>query len=503
LGSRHTPRTLGETIVSSDNNFNLIRLVAAAAVVFGHSFWISRSHKGFADPMMSAFPFRELSGNLGVHAFFLISGILIAQSWCRTEKPVQFVTQRVARIFAALIVCLVFTAYVVGALGTTAPLRNYFASKPVHDYVLNNLWLTNVQWNIPTVFADGPYVQSMNGSLWSLVIEIRMYILVLVFGVLGLIGAQKRMATAATAAVLIALFLLYRPLFGHHLSTITDGIVPVFYFLGGVFVYAIRDVVAVRPTHVLLLLGAVFLAPAPAAHIVFHFFFGALVLWAGGLRSLADWVKIRNDFSYGIFLYGFPVQQLLALRFPGLNPYGLFVVAMAVVTVLAALSWFLIERPLLRAPRLIFGTGRKLAGDDQVGQGAARRHAAAALIAVLLCVAVPFGASKVAESRQRARVDAPNFNIVKYGPTATPRGAAFNVQPDGRSAIWVEVDAPVDPSAYVVLDGRKLESSPGKMGISAFVPAEMLKEPGVLKLSVEWFEVGRFMKSNTVDVVVH
>ncbi|CAA2107602.1 hypothetical protein VVAX_04315 [Variovorax paradoxus] len=489
-------------IASSDNNFNLIRLIAAAAVVFGHSFWISRAWQGFADPVSLAFPFRELSGNLGVHAFFLISGILIAQSWCRTENPVQFVTQRVARIFPALIVCLVFSAYVVGALGTTAPLRNYFASKPVHDYVLNNLSLTNVQWNIPTVFGDGPYVQGMNGSLWSLIIEIRMYILVLGFGLLGLISVQKRVAAAVTAAMLFALFLLYRPLFGHHLSTMSDGFVPVFYFLGGVFVYALRDVVAVRLKHVALLFLAIFLVPAPSAHIVFHFFFGALVLWVGGLRSLAARVKVQNDFSYGIFLYGFPVQQLLALRFPSLNPYGLFVVAMAVVTVLAALSWFFIERPLLRAPRLIFGSGRKLAGDDQVGKGPARRHAVAALAVVLLCVAVPFGASKLAESRQRARVDAPTFTIFRYGPTATPRGATFNVQPDGRSALWIEVDAPVDPSAYVVLNGRKLESSPGKMGISAFVPADMVKDPGVLKLSVEWFEIGRFMKSNTVEILV-
>ena len=502
MSSTQSARTLGDTIASSDNNFNLIRLVAAAAVVLGHSFWISRSFGGFTDPVTLAFPFGETSGNLGVHAFFLISGILITQSWCRAEKPVQFVTQRAARIFPALIVCLAFTAYVVGALGTTAPLRNYFGSKPVHDYVLNNVSLTNLQWDIPTVFADGPYLQGMNGSLWSLIIEVRMYIVVLVFGALGLIGTQKRVATAATAGTLIILFLLYRPLFGHHLSTNSDGIVPVFYFLGGIFAYATRDLIAVRLKHVLLLLAAVFLVPAPSAHVVFHFFFAALVLWMGGLRSLAARVHIQNDFSYGIYLYGFPVQQLLTLRFPGLNPYWLFAVAMVVATALAALSWFLIERPMLRAPRLMFGSGRKLAGDEQVGQGPARRHAVAALVAVLLCVAVPFAASKFAESRQRARVDASTFHIVRYGPMVTPRATPFNVQPNGRSALWVEVDAPVDASAYVLLDGKRLESNPGKMGISAFVPVEMLRSPGVLKLSVEWFEIGRFMRSETVDIIV-
>lgn len=181
-------RSLADTIARSDNNFNVIRLIAASAVIFGHSFSLSLSGQDFTGPTTRLLPFFERSGNLGVYAFFLISGILVTQSWCRGESALKFATQRVARIYPALLLCLVFTAYVIGPLGTASPLRAYFGSKPVHDYILNNLALTNPQWSIPTVFVGTHYLQAMNGSLWSLVVEARMYIVVFAFGVIGLLS---------------------------------------------------------------------------------------------------------------------------------------------------------------------------------------------------------------------------------------------------------------------------------------------------------------------------
>jgi peptidoglycan/LPS O-acetylase OafA/YrhL len=98
------PQKLADILVRGKNNFDLIRLIATVAFIFGHSFYIFPTG-GFQEPVMMLLE-KNLSGTLAVGAFFFISGILICQSFCRSNTPIRFVVMRVARTYPGVIVCL-------------------------------------------------------------------------------------------------------------------------------------------------------------------------------------------------------------------------------------------------------------------------------------------------------------------------------------------------------------------------------------------------------------
>src|SRR5690606_32522939 len=162
-----------------ENNFDFLRFLAASAVVFGHSFWLSG--RGATEPL------RLLTGSydtadIAVHVFFVMSGFLIAASWLNSRNPIEFFGKRALRIFPALCIAILLTVLVVGPLATRWPLDEYWSDGQTLRYLSNIALLT--QFHLPGVFADNPFPHTVNGSVWTLPYEVMMYVSVLLLGLL-------------------------------------------------------------------------------------------------------------------------------------------------------------------------------------------------------------------------------------------------------------------------------------------------------------------------------
>ncbi|GLQ49257.1 acyltransferase family protein [Dyella flava] len=344
-------KTLSETLARDGNNFDLIRLCAALAVMLGHSYGIcgARSFE-----LLVRFTHRESFGSLAVYAFFLISGLLVSASYARQSSPTRFVGLRAARIWPGAIVCAMFTALVVGPLFTSIPLAEYFSNPATYRWLAHNMSLIgSVGGSLPGVFDRNRLGFVVNGAVTTLPIELECYAIILIAGTLGL-GANSRRGTiivVGVVGVIFAYFVKHPPvhitLGGFFVKRILYSFYPVPFFLLGMLLYSFRTRVILHWLPALsLLVGYVALRFTPMGTILLYPAFAYGVLWLASLRQLR-WLKPKYDYSYGIYLYGFVIQQTIVAVNPTLSNYLSVAIAIPITVVLAALSWHILERPCL------------------------------------------------------------------------------------------------------------------------------------------------------------
>ena len=151
-----------------ENNFNLVRLLAALLVLAGHSFVLT----GRAAPsFLGSAPHR-----LGIILFFTAGGYLITESWKRDPDYRCYLVRRIFRIFPALVACIAVLTFLVGPILSVYSLGVYFADSSTWNY-LKNIGLY-VSYTLPGVFSENPISTAVNGSLWSLPVEFFMYLLI-------------------------------------------------------------------------------------------------------------------------------------------------------------------------------------------------------------------------------------------------------------------------------------------------------------------------------------
>ena len=332
---------LDKHTVGRDNNYTLIRLVASAAVLFGHSYQLS-ARPGMRDPVRGFFH-GTWSGAIAVEAFFFISGLLVCASVIHSKTPLVFFKARVLRLMPALLVCLLISVFILGPLITSLPVNEYFASSKTWHYLFGNASLIKPVFRLPGVFENNPRV-GVNGPLWTLPGEARMYLLLGIAGLLGLM--QHRWSANLLLAVLVSVGLFWPD----YLPLVSDN--PRYFRLGaffatGVFFYINRKII---PLNWMLL---IFLATASV--IWRHGDLGKSILDLTICYTVAcvaylpdwSWPHWMGDYSYGLYIYGWPSQQLAWLAIPGALPIHNSLLALSICLPLAILSWHLIEKPAL------------------------------------------------------------------------------------------------------------------------------------------------------------
>lgn len=348
--------TLEQKIGGRENNFDFLRFLLAALVLFYHCFPLLYGAGERAPSWIERVA--SYSGGSAVDFFFVISGFLITQSWERTPHAVRFLQKRILRIYPAFILVSLFCALVVGPLGA-ADVQVYLHHFHPAGFIAYMLLLVGPY--LPPVLLTVPYSGQVDGSFWTLRYEFECYLLILALGLTGLIRRR-----AAVGVLLVCVFLLNLiPLSGHAiplpdrefhlLGNPTKWIRLALFFLTGMAFYLFRE--RIRNTTLLLILSivAVILGmifpkwQAPTLAVAGSY----LLLWFAFLPipSLARFAR-HGDFSYGIYLFAFPVQQLLILYLrPFLTPLLLFCLALIVSLALAAISWHFVEAPALRLKR--------------------------------------------------------------------------------------------------------------------------------------------------------
>lgn len=330
-----------------DNNFNLLRVTAAGAVLVSHAFPISVGY-GAAEPLSASLSMTL--GGLGVISFFVISGFFISQSF-ENNSLLRFFMARLLRIYPALLVVLLFSALVIGPLFTQLSIRDYLTNAYTISYLPRNLSLKWLQYELPGVFATNPYPAAINGSLWSLFYEVACYGIVVAIGALGIF--RQRWWFCAFLSIYASIYFalkLFSPvhnyLLEHTAFMALHGLT--WPFVLGMAAYHFRQFL-MTPLHLLMCAGAGCIALLSYRSFLFHeafvFFWSLLIFYVGYLSFKP--LKMYNrcgDYSYGMYIYAFPCEQIGAALWPGISPVALIAVSLPATLVLAMLSWHLVER---------------------------------------------------------------------------------------------------------------------------------------------------------------
>lgn len=345
-------QSLAERAVGRENNFDFIRWLAASLVLVSHESALLPN--GGTEPLTWLGGGFSTLGTVAVDVFFVTSGFLVTRSLLERRSLRHFVAARLLRVLPGLAVMLVLTAYVLGPLFTSLPVGSYLTEDAVLDYVARNLNLAvdNAQWTLPGVFADHRRSSAVNGSLWSLWPEVRMYGVLLGLGVAALLAPRRASVVVGVgmAATVLAGWFLHEDLVGSGLEPLTLARLGP-YFAAGALLYLLRrwiPVAALLAGALLAWGGVATTRGAPAFVPLFTLAVAFSTIWLAHVRlgMLARWGRY-GDFSYGIYIYAFPIQQALVALQPDASLASHLTAAYAATLVCAIASWKLVESPAL------------------------------------------------------------------------------------------------------------------------------------------------------------
>lgn len=349
--------SLGVLTRGRSNNFLLLRLMAAMLVMWHHAWALTKSE---GEPLR-ALGFEP--GQLGVTTFFCVSGFLVTQSVQR-RSPWDFLCARAARIFPGLWVSLLVCAFVLGPLVTTLDLGSYLAHPRLLQFLVGNGTMLSPRFDLPAVFENAPYPYAVNGSLWTLPYEIACYV--------GLLLAARRLHSRAGArlfVISVLALIVWMRLDDERWLLVLEGTpfrpqhfhLFLFYFLIGGVAAVWADRIPVTPRLALLATGiAIASVRLPLAHeAVFPFAYSYAILAVACWRMPGqDLINRQGDYSYGVFIYSMPVQQLIIHWHPGAGPLVVMGASLALAFIPAIASWHLVERPALLKVRAFRGRAR-------------------------------------------------------------------------------------------------------------------------------------------------
>lgn len=333
--------SLGRLFDERDNNINLMRLVAALCVIYGHAGAVTGA--GEPDIFLRLIGYKFIGG-VAVDVFFVLSGFLIAASAENTKGMLYYVASRVLRIYPALFVCVLLTVCVLGPLLSDS---SSYWGQTVWRYFVFNASALRTEYFLPGVF-DQLHDKAVNGSLWSLPVEVRMYVMVFALACLGIV--QRRVLFNVVFFVVMAIGYfqpaIFQPFLLHDSHLHVCGM-----FMIGMFCWVNRFQLPVSvPLLFFMLVYALTLKGAPNFGLAYAVVLPYLVFCLAFLPGLA-WFNKLGDYSYGVYLYGWISQQSLMLAWPSMSTLQNAFWGSVVALVLGIASWYLVEKPSLRAKK--------------------------------------------------------------------------------------------------------------------------------------------------------
>lgn len=333
-----------------DNNFNLIRFLAAGLVIWAHAF-------GMPDPPQLPFMNRAFGlgpGTLGVDIFFILSGFLISKS-LDGKTLAEFIWARCMRIYPALWVSIIGSVLVAALVFSDEPPLRFLMSSTTLSYLAHNATLlppVGVQVTLPHAFSVAYPDDRFNYSLWTLPFELGMY------GVLAALGMSfglrgRYVGALATLGVMAGLL-------AHDFDSAAPMLAVcgrlLYLFFAGAAAYALRARIVLSGW---IAIGLACSIAAAMAITQVHFVRQAVLLLA--LPYLLLWVGLApggplrlwnrfGDYSYGMYIYACPVQVALFSVGATTTGAGNFILTMLITLPIAAASWHVLEKSALRIP---------------------------------------------------------------------------------------------------------------------------------------------------------
>lgn len=343
--------------INTENNFDGLRLIAALMVVFAHSFQITG--KSYLSEPLYLFTGSMDFGNLGVAIFLFISGFLISNSLKKNPPFHVYLTRRVLRMIPALSGLVLVSVFIIGPIVTILSLKDYFFDINTYSY-FKNVIMFRPQYTLPGVFESCPDRTIVNASLWTLAYEFFFYVCIFIF--LFFIKKDRHIVLMGLLFLGVSLFvsIYFEQQLKVYQYNIPFAQLNISYLLN-LFNYFIAGVIFcslnIPEKHFKFLLfttAALLLLCAFKIVLINKFIFYLLVPTLTFFLAFNKNINLRKitkngDYSYGIYLYGFLIQQTLMYFFnrPDFNPYLFFIITAILSYAVGFLSWHFIEAPFM------------------------------------------------------------------------------------------------------------------------------------------------------------
>jgi peptidoglycan/LPS O-acetylase OafA/YrhL len=335
------------SLSDKENNFNLLRMVAAMSVLITHSFALALGDPA-AEPLRASLGMTM--GNIAVDVFFVASGFLVAGSLLRTQNAWDFILARGLRIFPGLLVAVTLTVLVCGCFFSLLPMGEYFTHRQTWSYMLWCLTLfRGIAYQLPGVFTANPIPQAVNGSLWSLQFEVWMYAaLVLLWMLFKWTRAER--AKLFMGAVLIWALLSWALLVQKTWAgaPVSEAINLSAMFSSGAAWRIWRDHVPLSRRFFYVTLVIMFVCVGHPEFFRWGYLLSIThtVLYLAFVPSaLGRKYAAIQDYSYGVYIYAFPIQQAVAATHPGISVVSMVAWSMLMTLLAAMASWHFVEKP--------------------------------------------------------------------------------------------------------------------------------------------------------------
>lgn len=348
--------TVPEEAGERTNNFNIIRLISAFMVIYGHMCV-------FIGVPVVQFLGQEIS-TIAVKIFMIISGYLVTQSFLRDRNALRYGAKRFFRLIPGLAFIIIVTTVIIGALLTTLSPGEYFTNPVTWDYLKNIL--LQPQYHLPGVFYDNIYPVAVNGSLWTLPCEAFLYIIsaVLIWIFYKVRFLKPGLIICAAGAVILNMVkLVFFPemriiIYGSNLPDWFS--LAAFFFMGSLYnLPQLRKMLNIQWAVALTALFAMLRMSYIKSELILLFLLPYAVLSCALVPKpiFGNWFA-KNDYSYGTYLYGFLVQQTVVhfLKPSGLSVNVYFVISSLITFGCAVISWHLIEGPAQRFSKRLLNT---------------------------------------------------------------------------------------------------------------------------------------------------
>jgi len=326
------------------NNFDAVRLSLATVVMFDHFSWIFSGNYGVVSSVLKYF-----NGPCAVECFFVISGFLIFRSFKKSRGLLNYASNRACRIYPALVGVIVGSV-VLGALITSISLKEYFASSTVR-YVVYNLFFMSFNRNtLPGVF-DINQLNLVNGSLWTLKIEVMFYCAVPI-----IIFLSKKVVRFEILAIAIyILSVSFRIIMDHlaikthmHIYGLWGSQLPgqlSFFVAGGLLEHCIQGFFQHARKYLTLAILGLIIASRLGAYPLYPASLAIVVIYVCQVFPYLGHISKYGDFSYGLYVWHFPIMQTVAaLAFLADSPVLRAIVTITLCFLCAVLSWHLVEK---------------------------------------------------------------------------------------------------------------------------------------------------------------